>query len=1007
MNHRGLIRAGALVVVLLMLIGGLAALPYWNARAQGKTVWGYVVDCDDPFQLWPTDGTPLVSLVDAHTGEVTAAQATNEAGFFSFEPAAGNYFLRATVAGYFANATDPFRFDGTDNLQTNLCLVAHPDPTISYTVHVQDSVNMAAIENATVVLWNTTFDQMVDQGLTNATGNVTFSTWSGDVEVRVNKSGFATEIVPDSLVNPTESITVTLTEGFRIQGPVNGPDGAKASDGLVATLFNLNEALPLSERILRAEIVDNVFIFRVKNGTYRLIVDADGFAATRMDITVAGTEQFVPVVLQPSAPETIRTEIAYVNDTWNALAVVRNVTLNADSFVPTLPYAFVRDLELQLDLAFGSVKNGTLDAADMAAAETWFQGNGPFYVTTDALLSTNGKAYLSNETSFSLALSRDGSLWRLNASVSYELKDPSNPLPASADTYFVNVTGLPDVQAETYRDYTFSVVLPKGYERTTFTSTGDVSVSGYTTVTVDPGPGAGTPQANLVVERSLAGTARARIVEPAGRFSERDASVDNYTAYVAGNTNITFSAEESSDPVGDIAAANFTWRFTNGTVPDDVAYGIRATFNYTVEGEFTVNLTVTETGGNKTYRDLRVTVDLTPPVAVIWTNVTAGVANQNGTAITVEEDVPIRFGGNNSADKVLSTETVGNETGEIRSWNWDFDGDGTVDATNRISDFAFPDPGTYNVTLWVTDLVGQRSANATLNVTVVDRSGPDIQLQILEDGSWKDVSTGVLEEDKTYWFNATGTEDNADPLANLSFVWDFGDDTETVEGTGAAFANVSHVFTRFSEPTFALNLTVADTKGNDNSLVRDVTVQIRQAKYPDLNLDPTSYALLTEAPEEFQPVVFTINVTNKEDRAAALSLNVRLVLIQETEETDVPFTVRWLDANGTETAAEIAPGETKVLEVTWVPDSAGNRSLRLEVNDTFEPGPWDLPENEHRFSVPVREAWWRPFLIGGIILFLIVGIPLIIYAVRRLRARGVTMPRLRRRGEGKEGKKRL
>src|SRR3989442_3714035 len=101
----------------------------------------------------------------------------------------------------------------------------------------------------------------------------------------------------------------------------------------------------------------------------------------------------------------------------------------------------------------------------------------------------------------------------------------------------------------------------------------------------------------------------AMVAGPSGKFYVYDDTMKNYTAIVAADTNITFSAEQSTDPIGNIRDANFTWRFTNNTdrlSPSRIRYSITSTFNYSTavlasspppDHFFVVNLTVTEAAG--------------------------------------------------------------------------------------------------------------------------------------------------------------------------------------------------------------------------------------------------------------------------------------------------------------------------------------------------------------------------------------------------------------------------
>src|SRR3989442_3005340 len=158
-----------------------------------------------------------------------------------------------------------------------------------------------------------------------------------------------------------------------------------------------------------------------------------------------------------------------------------------------------------------------------------------------------------------------------------------------------------------------------------------MTFTGFTTVTVDPGVAAGTPQARMTVSKSLVGMARAKVVAPIGKFNVVNANFTNYQAYVAGNTSMTFSGEDTYDPNGHAADANYTWNFGPSGAR---GWGIRTNFTYTQAGLSTVEPTVAEAGGNRADRENPNFVDHRRPApnhkenrrgSGIWNNLTLRV----------------------------------------------------------------------------------------------------------------------------------------------------------------------------------------------------------------------------------------------------------------------------------------------------------------------------------------------------------------------------------------------
>src|SRR5947208_6125881 len=194
--------------------------------------------------------------------------------------------------------------------------------------------------------------------------------------------------------------------------------------------------------------------------------------------------------------------------------------------------------------------------------------------------------------------------------------------------------------------------------------------------TDDPCVTSGKPKMRMTVSQARNGTARAKVIAPAGKFYVQNATFTNYQAYVANNPNLPFSAGDSTAPNDHATEANLTWRFTANLV--DTRYGISPVYRYRQNGTYNVSLVMRETGGNVSFRNVTLYVDDQLPVAKIRTNRT-GSGNANGLTLKVDQGIVVRF------DGALSTDFAYPGTpGKIldAGYAWDF-GDGTPVRTGR------------------------------------------------------------------------------------------------------------------------------------------------------------------------------------------------------------------------------------------------------------------------------------------------------------------------------------
>ena len=862
---------------------------------------------------------------------------------------------------------------------------------------------------------------------TNSAGKVFARVWNGGTfDVKVEADTYQT-VVNTYIVNADTLATVTLSKAWvvRVLAVDDDIDPILASQGLTGVL--INTAPPNPElRILPGVVQDNQVSFFAGNGAYRMIVDANGKTAHSQSVTVAGANQTIVIQLNDSPQELFRTTVTFNSNDWNDITVTRDMTLLEDSAFPGLPNAELRNVRWQVDLFLKMTPDGALDLVEETAFDTnYLTPAGPFYTVTNSFFTVNGKTYKSTGPYTVTFTDGPGTNVTVSSSVGYALSDPSKPVELNKPKYFVNVTTIADKNVTVYQNNTYFVQLPATYEKTSQTKTGTLDIRGFTRVEVDPGVDAvvPNPRANLILEKSLTGVARAEVEGPAGKIRVKEADQAKYVAWVANDTTIVFSANQTTDRQNQAVNAkdaNFTWRFTNGTLPGDVGYGIWATFNYTNNGgEFTVNLTVTQVNPtNQTWRDIKVIVDNRDPIANIMTNKTAW--NLNPPPYTINEDQPIRFFGNASTDLLYGT-----TAGEVAAWSWDFDSDGTVDSTGSIVNWNYSKPDSYTATLFVKDFVGHRSGNRTMDFVVNDVSPPVINFVILDPGN-EFRETTTLTEGKVYWFNASKTTDNSldNPWdnVNLTYKWQWGDGNQEGPFTGDnSSLNRSHPYNRFSSTGYKLNLTVTDAAGKNATLTRTIIVQANTTAHPDisiiantLKISPTPSA---SNPQEGGKVTFTLNITNAKGKEDARDLVVQFAIVEKGKDKNQTVTVSWI-RNGTRVTDPTLEGEQNlIVEIVWTaPSPPANYSLKIKIWDGDEPNTWVTSANEQSTSLVVREAGWKFWAIVGVFLFIVFGLPIIYYVVRKVRAGEIS---LRRRGreedeeeeededEDRSGKKRL
>jgi len=159
---------------------------------------------------------------------------------------------------------------------------------------------------------------------------------------------------------------------------------------------------------------------------------------------------------------------------------------------------------------------------------------------------------------------------------------------------------------------------------------------------------------------------------------------------------------------------------------------------------------------------------------------------------TVNPDTLVTFDGSGSSDNI-----------GITSYTWTFMDVTPQTLTSVNPTYTFATPGTYTVTLKVTDATGN-SATDTVLITVLDATNPTADA-----GMDQTVKAG-----ETVSFNAEGSTDN---VGIVSYEWEFGDGTT---GTGIS---TTHIYT--GSGTYTVTLTVEDAAGNSDACSITMTVE--------------------------------------------------------------------------------------------------------------------------------------------------------------------------------------
>ncbi len=277
---------------------------------------------------------------------------------------------------------------------------------------------------------------------------------------------------------------------------------------------------------------------------------------------------------------------------------------------------------------------------------------------------------------------------------------------------------------------------------------------------------------------------------PASTVAVKTIRVDNVapsaTASFAGvpleGSSLNFSAVVS-DP-GALDTFTFFWQFGDGQVS-----GLESPSHvYLDDGTFAVNLTVTDKDGGSTTVNLPVIVGNDPPTLEV-----------SGGGTNATEGVPVTFTINTSDAGVLDVLNVTIDFGDGSAPQFAPAGIGVV------VDHAFPDEGSYNVTVAATDGDG---GLATVQVTVTVENAPPLLLA--------EASAYVLDEGGTV--NLTANASDLGATDTVSIEWDLGSLAAPVTGPEASVLLAQ-------EGTYRVTAIATDNDGGVSTLTLEIVAQ--------------------------------------------------------------------------------------------------------------------------------------------------------------------------------------
>lgn len=969
------------MLVAVLLLSSLAVLPSVTVKAasQSALVSFNVVDLNNGNA--PVSGA-TATLTETHTSQKYTSN-SDAGGLVSFTPVPGFYILKITKAGYYdLQFSQIVKVDGINPVQYGQIGIQQvPATTGVLSVTVTSGGN--PVSGVTLKTIDITPGAPFKMEKTYTFNSATTQTvYTASYRLVTSAVGYETDVRDITVSGGTVNVNIALNAAVSLSGYAFKT--STAATNVNAVLVSSNLALPLEKRVIQARVISNYFVFDAfadPNFAFYLMVDATD-AKTNMTAITLTTSTTLTVNLAAQSLQTDNNDAFFANGDWNNFKLTRNITMDFDGSWANIPYSFIPNLRMQIDFAFGN-GDGQVDATEYAKFVSTVNSYGPVNATSSFIVRVNSTIYtvIGDMTSSFTGLSGSS----VTSQAQYTGSMVSNYRSVSTLSNggaLYNVLGYAKYETNSM-DYRLVITWPRtsagvlNYEMTSNTTqTTYVSVSGYTTVTINTANrGTGTyEQVTMVVQRSVAPTATAGVGGPTAYTYTVTSGTKVLYYIVSTQRDIVFTANGSADANGN--PLRFTWTFGDGGSTSTSSYW--TTHNYsTASYNRTVTLTVTDVAQKTATQTFYVKCDgIIPEPKFIVKNKTI-----SGNVLNVDQNEAVVFNAASSLDHIASNSA--SDIGVIRKWTYVWgDGNSTTIGVgeNQNVTKTYAKAGTFTMWLNTTDGAGRINQSAPVTVVVKDKTPPTISYVITYKGN---DTKGTAVENQTLVFSANATTDNFYPFDQLTFKWSFGDGTY-YNGTGSAYAWTTHKYQKIA--TFSVNLTVSDPVSNTAYLVKSMV--ITSEPRPDLRLivmtfNPTTFT-------EGSAGTITVNITNVGNAVAATPYVLFYYLNADGSKVQIGRGDQ-LYVNGS-LVTELKVGQYGLISISWTPNTKGNYTI---LANAVTNGEINTVDNSITKSVTVNEAAWKAIaLYGGI--FAVIIVVIVLYYFRK---------RLPKVGGGKKSEK--